>query len=103
MKEVMEQGVQTSQRSPLADAIKFSAIQQVIVLVFAVGILDGGDFFSMCMNGTIGFWCVIGFICLRRRKNPTNVDIAIIKWGYLVFVGLSVVFTQAIWAIRGIK
>lgn len=67
----------------ISDAIRFSLIQQIPVLVFMSMMLDGGTLFKGAAVAAIAFWAGVAIVLLRRRKNVSESDILLIKWGYL--------------------
>jgi hypothetical protein len=97
-----ELGVQPSLAagSVYSYAITLALAQQAVVLVFASLILDGGVVFRFCVAAAIASWVCTLLILLRRPKQPTPFDLAIIKYGFwpalpIVFVLGAAVFGMA--------
>ena len=62
-----EVGPQKTIVSPFNRAIRWAGIQQVIVLVLAATILDGGHIVRICLIAALAHWGAILFIGVRRR------------------------------------
>ncbi|PHS00621.1 MAG: hypothetical protein COA78_23770 [Blastopirellula sp.] len=65
------------------DAIKFSLIQQLPLLLIASLLLDGGLIFKRVGIASVAFWTFTLIIMIRRGHNMTDDDLLLIKWGYL--------------------
>jgi hypothetical protein len=66
----------------LKEAVRFSLLQQLLILGFTSMILDGGVLCCICLYAAIGFWTGVVIIRLRRPI-PTTGDLAFIRVGYL--------------------
>ena len=65
------------------DAIRFSLVQQVPLLLVSLLILDGGLIFKRVGIASVGFWILTLIIMIRRGRNMPDSDILLIKWAYL--------------------
>ena len=65
------------------DAIRFSVIQQLPLLILSALLLDGGLVFKRVAIASIAFWILILIIMIRRGRNIPSPDIYLVKWGYL--------------------
>lgn len=72
--------------SSIGQSIKAAIWQQVILLVLTVLILDGGQIFQMTVIAAIAHWITIAAISVRRRSKPTQVDLAVIKFGFIPMI-----------------
>lgn len=67
----------------ISDAIRFTLIQQLPVLIFMSMVLDGGTLFKGAAVALIVFWAGVAMVLLRRGTNFSESDVLLIKWGYL--------------------
>jgi hypothetical protein len=64
-----------------SQAIAFAFAQQAAVLIIAGLILDGGHILRLCAIAVVASWVATAVILIRRNQ-PTNLDWAIIKYGF---------------------
>jgi hypothetical protein len=83
-------------------AIGSSAAQQLIILLLAGGILDGGVILELCIFAAVAFWIGVAVIWFRRRSNPTRLDLLAIEAGYVVLCVISFFLSYWIWSRRGV-
>ncbi len=57
--------------------------------MFAALLLDGGNVFRTCKVAAIAYWVGVLFVIVRRRRNPTPIDIVWIKYGFLLAIGCA--------------
>ena len=88
--------------SPYKDAIKLALAQQIPILILSAGVLDGGDFFRICLIPFIAFWVGVFFIRRRRPETPTKLDIIIIQWSYMPLCVLTFFLVDVFWKLRGL-
>ena len=69
-------------------AVTAAVAQQAVVLLFASLILDGGQIFRYCAVAAMASWVCTLVILLRRPKHPTNVDLAIVRFGFWLAIPL---------------
>ncbi len=72
-----------SNAGAISDAIRFTLIQQLPVLIFTSMVLDGGTLFKGAAVAVIAFWAGVAMVLLRRGTNFSESDVLLIKWGYL--------------------
>lgn len=87
--------------SPYRHAVRSAAVQQVIILILAGMILDGGETGRICLFAAVAFWGGVAVIRLRRRTLPTKVDLTLIEGGYIVLCVIAYFLTHWIWHLRG--
>ena len=80
------------------DAIKFTLIQQLPLLLLTSIIMDGGMIFKRVMIASIAFWFFVVIIKIRRGPKIPDIDILIIKWGYIPIV----LVTNIIWIMKSV-
>ena len=87
--------------STLRDAISFTLIQQLPILLLSALLLDGGWVFKRVAVASVAFWIITLIILMRRGRNMPKSELLLIKWGYLPMlltscvlwaVGLSIIF-----------
>ena len=86
-------------KSALFDSV---AVQGVLGLL-AVLVLDGGMCFQMWAFSMAAYWGGGSLILLRRWRAPTKVDIAMVRWGFLILcLVVTPAFSGLIWRMRGV-
>jgi hypothetical protein len=63
-------------------AITLAVAQQAVVLILAALILDGGHLLRVSVIAAIASWICTALVILRRPKQPTKLDLAIVKYGF---------------------
>lgn len=86
--------------SPYRRVIKSTVIQQVLILVLASMILDGGVVTEICLFAAVAFWGGVALIRIRRPV-PTKVDLKLIEGGYIVLCVLAFFLAQWIRHLKG--
>lgn len=90
-------------RSPLANALAFAGIQQIVIVLMASMILDGGLLCEICLFACAGFWGGIGVRMMRRRRHPlTPRELSLIRGVYIFLCFLSFFICGIIWKWRGV-
>ena len=87
--------------APLKSAMFSAFVQQVIILLLAGTILDGGVIAQMCLFACAVFWGGVAVILLRRRLTPTNLDLTLVRVGSLLVCFISYVVSVSIWHWKG--
>jgi hypothetical protein len=86
---------------PKADAgkvdISFPVVQQVLVLMMASMILDGGMMMQLSGCAALAYWVGFSIIMARRRGRLTQTDAILIRWGFLMLYTVSFALTGLIW------
>lgn len=85
-----------------AKALKFALTQQVILIIFAGMILDGGRIAEICLFGFIAFWMTALLLVFRRKTLLTKFDIAFMQGGSLPLCLLSYLICMMIWRFRNV-
>lgn len=76
-------------------------VQQLIILILAGMILDGGTIARICLYAAVAFWGGVAVIRLRRGTPPTKADLTLIEGGYVVVGVIAYFVTHWIWQLRG--
>ena len=87
--------------SPYRHATKSALVQQVLILILAGMILDGGDVFQICIAALLAFWGGVAVIRWRRPRTPTRLDLILIKSGYVVLCVVTFLAVHFAWYLRG--
>ena len=75
-------GVMSGDGERHSKAIAFAIGQQAIVLVLSALALDGGFLLRVCVIAAVVSWFATALIMLRRPRQPTDVDLVIVKYGF---------------------
>lgn len=78
------------------DAIKFSALLQLGVILLASVMLDGGVLLKVVLLGAIAYWCSLAIIMVRRDMNDTKCDCVLLRWGFLVMLTIALLMFGAV-------
>lgn len=83
-------------------AIAFSFGYQVVLLLISGMVLDSGQCAGYMLVSMAGFWASVIVLILRRRWNPSKIDILYIKWGiFPILISLPLIMSF-VWKLRGI-
>jgi len=93
----------TLARSPYKDAIKLALAQQITILILTVGVLDGGDLFSICLIPFIAFWAGVFLVRRHRPETPSKLDLIAIKWTYIPLCVATFYLVHWFWKLRGLR
>ena len=75
-------------RNTLKNAVEFSVVLQLAILVVSALILDGGLIFKRVVIASIAYWAFVAIIVVRRTRNPNEHDFAVVKWAFLPILGV---------------
>ena len=79
---------------PFRDAIVFTLVQQVPLLMLSALLLDGGLVFKRVAIASIAFCILTLVIMVRRGPNLPDTDILLVKWGYLPVLLVTCILTM---------
>lgn len=77
------------------DALIFTLIQQLPLLVLTALMLDGGIALRRVAVACIAFWIMALVIVVQRGRTLPDLDILLVKWGYLPLLLLTCI----LWAV----
>jgi hypothetical protein len=86
---------------PLREALKFSLVTQVILLLLAAMATDGGGVAQIAFFAFVGFNSYVGSVLLFRPRSPSKFDILLIKIGFLPTLFGAFFLAHHIWDLRG--
>ena len=84
-----------------ADSLKLSVLIQLTLFVLAAMLLDGGGTLHGFGIAAAGYWIGAVLIILRRPKNPTQVDLDLVKYGFIwtsvcvIIIAMAIAVTRA--------
>ena len=85
-------------RRPIFEAL---ALQSAVVLLSGLA-LDFGQARQICGFALLAFWGGALVLILRRRLDPTPLDLSLLRIGYLLVLILTAFFAPVIWHLRGL-
>jgi len=92
----------TKAPSPLARSVKSALAQQLILIVLAAMILDGGRIAQICLFGFVAFWTGALLLIVRAKGRVTKADLVFIEGGSIVVCLLSYLIASGIWKMRNV-
>ena len=93
-----------SMPAPLKTALRDSFVVQCVLGIVACLMLDGGISLQMWAFSMAAFWGGSIIVLIRRARNPTRLDVALIKWGFLALcLIITPLLSEVIWIIRGVS
>lgn len=81
-------GSEPATRSELYGAMRFSIALQLILILLAGMILDGGATAQLCLYGSISYWLAAAVILLQRRQATQN-EVGFLRSGYFLMCILT--------------
>ena len=91
-----------SVRGSYSDSLKLSVLIQLPLFVFAALLLDGGQMLRYGEIAAAGYWVGAVLIMVRRPKSPTQVDLDLVKYGFVLTCGCVTIIAVAIAVTRAI-
>lgn len=82
----MSSAVSPTKRVPMSSVLR-AGLMQICLAVFTGLLLDGGIVSRVFLQASLGFWCGVLLIALRRWESPTKTDVVYLRhglWGVLV-------------------
>ena len=86
---------------PFKQAVGFALGYQIPLLILASMATDGGGLYQICSLTFVAFWGCIGVMWLCRRRNPTELDLGIVKAGFVPLCYVTALICDYIWGVRG--
>ncbi|HVT89596.1 MAG TPA: hypothetical protein VHD56_12140 [Tepidisphaeraceae bacterium] len=77
-------------------------VTQIVVLLFASIILDGGQILNYCSAAFVCFWLSTGIIWLMRTNPPTKIDGAMFHLGFLLLIPVIILGAHIVWQLKGL-
>ena len=79
--------------STLASSAKFNLVWQLLVLLLASMLLDGGAVLGLCQLASAGYWAGVGLIALRRPRVQSAGDAAFLHAGWPLLAVVAALLT----------
>jgi len=90
--------------SPAYQKAIFNAlIMQIVLGILSAMILDGGVCAQICGVALLAFWGGAAVLIWRRPQSPTEIDIFLIRFGYIPVIFIAGVLVYVIWHWRGVE
>ena len=87
----------------LLRAVLIGFLVQMVVLILSELTLDIGYITSHISHRVaLGYWVGVLIVALRRRHDPTTLDLWFIRWGYVPLVIVAQPVAHWYWRYRGI-
>ncbi|MFC1497744.1 hypothetical protein ACFLS1_04610 [Verrucomicrobiota bacterium] len=83
-------------------AMLFGAGFQMILLLLAGMVLDGGNVAQTVLISVVAFWASVAVLIARNPNNPKRFDLIYIKFGPAFVAVISHLLTMAIWQSKGL-
>jgi hypothetical protein len=77
--------------------LKFTAISQLLMLVFTGFIADNGEVATWTIYSVCTFWVVAALILIRRPNSPTQWDLGFIRYGFWIIAFTYILAGQRIY------
>jgi len=77
------------------------AVQAVVVLLAVITLCDGP--FEYAWRAFVAYWPVAAIIIARRRDRLTELDLGLIRWGFLACMLLVAPVSELVWALMRVK
>jgi len=87
-------------RGSYSDSLKLSVLIQLPLFVFAAMLLDGGQMLRGVAIAAAGYWVGAVLIMVRRPKSPTQVDLDLVKYGFVLTCGCVTIIAVAVTVTR---
>ncbi|HEV7402831.1 MAG TPA: hypothetical protein VGO11_07900 [Chthoniobacteraceae bacterium] len=86
-----------SYRKPLA----VSAGLQLVIILVNSNILDHGFCWQLSMMAAAAYWGG-ALVLMQRHPHPTQLDLSLVRIGYLPTLALTAFLAPLVWHIRGV-
>lgn len=72
----------------------FSVVVQLVVVLVASTILDGGHLLRMCLIAVAAHWLTVGIIAARRKNALTRADTFMIRLAFLIYIPIAYLLAE---------
>lgn len=76
-------------------------IQQAALGAMAGMVFDNGELGNIVGCSVVAYWLLFAVILIRRPKNPTQVDLFLVKLGPLILFAIAVVLVRFVGSFQG--
>ncbi len=89
--------------SPKYDSPIFEAVTlQIVIALLALLVIDPVGIARICGIALVAFWGGAAILIWRRPQSPSQLDLGIIRFGYLAVVVIAFLLSCLIWRVRGV-
>jgi hypothetical protein len=85
----MNEAKHTSRLSELQQTLGCLGAVQVALILFTALLLDRGYCGQICICAVVGYWLMVGWLALRRRKALTKTDTILIRIGFVLCLPIA--------------
>ena len=85
----------------LRAAIKFSLVTQILIVILAGFVADGGAAGQIAFFAFVSFNSYLASVLLFRPKIPTKLDLILIRAGFLPTLVITAFLADYVWDLRG--
>jgi hypothetical protein len=85
----------------LRAAIKFSLVIQILIVILAGFVADGGAAGQIVLFAFVSFNSYLASVLLFRPKCPSKLDLIVIRAGFLPTIVITAFLADYIWDLRG--
>jgi hypothetical protein len=85
----------------LRRAIKFSLVIQAFIVILAGFATDGRATGQIAFFAFVSFNSFLAAVLLFRPKNPTKIDLILIRAGFLPTIVITAFLANYVWDLRG--
>jgi hypothetical protein len=76
-------------------------LQLIIGILFALKFEENGRERIVCFISVAAYWFLIGLLILRRRVDPTRLDLIIARYGFLLLLATAWFIVPLVWKTKG--
>ena len=87
--------------SDLRAAVQFSLVIQAFIVILAAFMAGGGAAGQIAFFAFVSFNSYLVSVLVFRPKNPTKIDLILIRAGFLPTISITVFLVNYIWDLRG--
>ena len=85
----------------LRAAVQFSLVIQAFIVILAAFMADGGAAGQIAFFAFVSFNSYLLSVLVFQPKNPTKIDLILIRAGFLPTIPITVFLVNYIWDLRG--
>ncbi len=83
-------------------ALQPSVVLQIIIGLGAAIAIDGGASFELWWRPMAAYYGCFIVMVFRRPNTPTKLDLTLVKWGFVLLIPCTFIFSVLIWRWMGV-
>ena len=83
-------------------ALKIALLLQIVIGVPAAIAIDGGLLFELWWRPMAAYYGCFIVMVFRRPNAPTKLDLILVKWGFVLLIPCTFIFSVLIWRWMGV-